>query len=525
MPYFTDPISKKEIEIPPTISFSANSDPKILTFLEPKTKGGAVGGVYQGENNKKYIIKFSADSPYSGPYKETLFNDLARICFGSDSVAEETLIGYGRFGDNQNVPCIISSIIPDYKDIANFGENTPEGVGKKKIHAQKFHSFYVWCALVGYDDLNEGNFGLCGEGKTPALIDWGFHPNFLHSEQRDHQSIVFNLVSLVSHYAPAMMQLVRRRYFGYDQLLNPLDKSDPEKPQEISYYSILAGVKNIIDKQDAIFEEIQKLQERLKDEPIPDEQKEELGKFLNNFQMMLQERIDWMQANFFSDIKLMGEKRQEFTDLKWRKTPKFRELVEQESVSSKQYAAKAYQQNLEDLCAVVGCKNEQELLDKTLDEEEKLKLKNFINDRDKSLDKKFVLHHAVMNNDVGMVKWLFDNDLANINQIYSSRKHNYHNFRLTPLNMAIGIACDKMVYSPDKNSYEEMIDVLRGEFFKKNGQNFNKDAKYDGDQLSIELTFLGNYRYKLARSEIENQAATIIKKAVKQKLQENTKQL
>jgi|GEM_PF-3941454 len=131
-------------------------------------------------------------------------------------------------------------------------------------------------------------------------------------------------------------------------------------------------------------------------------------------------------------------------------------------------------------------------------------------------DDNYVLHHAVMNNDLPMVKWITRNDLADINKGRKLRSHNYQNWRLTPLNIAISDYYDKLVYDTKNSaSSHEMIDVLKEKFIEKNGKEFDQQKTYNGDKLAIMTTFVGLKIYSKRSQDVNNNAASSIQKILR----------
>ena len=173
-----------------------------------------------------------------------MLTDLAGIAIGGEFLADETFIGETLLpGKSMPEPYIAISKIPDYRDIID--------VENQKSHAQKFHPVYVFNALIGFDDSNEENFGIAGPDHKPKVIDYDVFPTFLYPEQSEYADLPFHLASLIGHRNLSGMQMVRRKYFGHDNFINPNDLSKPTRltPEDITYQSVLSGVKNIITNE------------------------------------------------------------------------------------------------------------------------------------------------------------------------------------------------------------------------------------------------------------------------------------
>jgi hypothetical protein len=139
------------------------------------------------------------------------------------------------------------------------------------------------------------------------------------------------------------MQLVRRRYFGHDDFLDPLDRLKPQKsllkPEDISYLSILEGVKNLIANQEQIIAAIDRNFEKVKNDPnLENAQKESHFSTLTKMAEILPQRIGWMKENFSADLELIEDQtdRKRFDAVKWRLHPKFAELMKFEAEISRE---------------------------------------------------------------------------------------------------------------------------------------------------------------------------------------------
>ncbi len=75
---------------------------------------------------------------------------------------------------------------------------------------------------------------------------------------------------------------------------------------------------------------------------------------------------------------------------------------------------------------------------------------------------------------------------------------------------------DRLVYDTAKSaSSHEMIDILKAKFFEKNGDKFEDGTPYQGDKFAIKLTFLGLDTYQERSSNVNNEAATKIRRALR----------
>jgi hypothetical protein len=455
-------ISKKDnktiIKIPDEVFFD---DGTKLTFSDQKTKGFGVGGWYKNAAGEEFMVKFGDSSSHI----ENMFNRLAAISVGEE-YAVQTVIGSAVF-NGRNQPFFAVRKIEDYQDIVEIKD-----IAVKKAHAPKFHPFYVFNALISNDDLNEENIGLVGD-ESPMVIDYGMVPRFLYPEQIEYAEMPFTLASFIGHRNLNGMQLVRRRYFGHDDFLLPEPfKLQKFKPADISYGSILRGVKKIVENKEQIIETIKEsLQKLAEDKSISDEERERYKQQYSSFAEIMEKRIFWMEESFREDLAMVDnpEYQERFDKMKWRLMPEFAELMQAEEKIFKKCAQTDLDKNFAILVSEFLEKptdekrSREEILALDLRTVEKDYVKKFVGD-------KFMLHDALIAGDFELAKWITQNDLADINSNRTTRNHNYQFFRLTPLHTAIAIYHDKL-HSGVKSELkplEEMIDILQEKFFVQN---------------------------------------------------------
>lgn len=520
MPIFTNPSTKKITEIPETIT---DANGKELIFIKPKAAGFSVGGWYKYKDDDQetlYLAKFGYDG---FPYAEKLFNDLARIVVGNEFVPSEVLVGHGML-EGQSQPCLLTAEIKGYQDIikAGSGKNLVEAAKAKKERAQaKFHRFFTFSGLLAYDDLNEENLGLDDEG-TPFIIDYGIEPNFLLDAQIPFAATPFYLASLIGHRSLTGMALVRRRYFGHDDFLDPRDRLKPQKDklkiEDISYGEILLQCKKIIDSESKMQRAIAKnLEEVTKDKTLSEEQKKAYAQKYSLFAKILEERISWIKTNFSEDLQKISDKKEKerFDAIKWRLHPKFQELMKYEYEVFRKCAHADLQSNINELAEFLDdnqqCKTREDILKFDLKNIEKLDIQEWARD-------KFIIHNALVAGDLDMVKWLATNEICDPNLTRRSRTHSFQLFGTTPLHAAISIYHDALFYErkEDLEPLTEIIKILTGQFVKENGESFDKTKNYkEGVRpFDVEVTFIAMEKYKTLTSP-EAQAATTIQRAFK----------
>jgi hypothetical protein len=551
---FVHPVSKKEISVPQTITIKDGKEgEKTLTFFQQKKSGWSTGGWYKDDSGNEYMVKFEEPNPFL----QKLSNDLLVICVGKDFAAENNLIGLCEFnGEIQS--CFVTQKIPGYENLKLTKE--------EKALAEELHLAFVFLALIAFDDTNPENMGVGKDGHV-KLIDFGNIPHFLNDVQFKFSNTPFHLASLIGHRNAKGMQYIRNFYFGYDGFLNPLER---EKwplilgPEDISYYDVLSGVKKIIEKKDdilaaisnsikAISNSIEELESAnlVKEKKL--KYKEKLIKYekeLIRFDEAIKGRIASMEQNFSKDLEKLEQNKEEFSNLKWRLHPYFLELMKKEQEIFGGCIKKSCKANFEEIAKKIGLDAEEEKEVKEEEEKEEitekekqkirqekirekiLKHEITITDDEKKdlkeyIDKNFVLHNFVMNNDLEMVKWILENNLADINKSRNDRSHNYQYFRLNPLHIAISIYYDDLVYNnmEGSDSSHEMIEFLKGEFFKKNGGDKYQDNKaYEGDDFAIKLTFRAIDTYDERSSIIEEGLKKNPKQSVQEPNQEKLKE-
>lgn len=507
---FTHPISKKETKIPAEIIL--DKDNKKLTFDKKKEQGWTAGGWYIDDEKREFMVK----TEEFNPYLDKLLNDLATICIGKEFVAENNLTGLFEIDGNLQ-PCFAVQKIPGYRDLDSIKD-----LKDKKSHATKFHPAYAFISLIDFDDSNEENIGLDEFGQV-KIIDFNI-PRFLSKEQIEYSNTLsktipnsplntpFYLASLIGHRNAKGMQLIRNRYFGYDGFMNPMERrqwSEASWAEDISYYDVLAGVDAIVRRRQEISDVISASIKKVEEKDISQSQKEEYLKQLQHFATVVDDRISYMDKAFAADLENLKEKENQFKKMKWRLHSKFTDLMKLEKKFFSECIKKSCEEDRKEIAKIIGTTAERkEILEKNVfDENSGENLKKFN-------DESHVLHNAVMNNDLEMVKWLLDNELADINKTRNIRTHNYQNFRLTPLHIAIANYYDHLVYDLAKSSSNhEMIGYLQKKFFEKNGDKFDQNKNYQGDKFAIMMTFAGLETYRERSSLVNEQAVAKISQA------------
>jgi hypothetical protein len=480
---------------------AASSAP--IPFFREKKSGKVPGAIYMGDDKKAYLVKF----PGKNLFVEKLSNDLARIAIKKDGkpskiVTDESLICYGSLDDEPSFG-IANRMIPRYQDVSQLGNFA-------SYYRPDFHQSYAFNCLMTNDDLHDQNLGIAEretDKEHPAIADLGIYPHFLYPAQEKYKAIVFHLASFIGHNNPVGMNLNRRQYFGDSDFLNPLRKhrSKKAKDSDISYYSILSGIKDIVDSKDELFmtikktlKEVQQINETTK---LPAKYMEFATTYFSDMGDILKLRIDWLSENFEHDLKLIGvkAKEMEFKGTKWRHTEKFHKLLQTEREISEEIAKYIYKENLREIGAILQVDRDGIFtLDfATIPAEKMGALKQ-------EIANKFILHNAVMNNDAAMVGWLLDNNLADINQTYFSRECNYQHLHQTPLGIAVTISLDKLVSQKGQDVSREVMEKLRAAFVAKNVSAESKKER-SVDETSRAFDF-----YVTKRDEVTKQAATII---------------
>lgn len=515
-----------KIPLPTKIILEDGSE---LEFSRPKTLGLSTGGFYKNAAGKEFMVKMGAaymaentdDKFYSlnllARY-ESLINNLAKVML-EDSATPQTAIGkYSHEGCE--FPCFVSSVIPDYRDIAHedFTEET------KKELRRKFHPAFIFNVTIGNEDIHDENLGVDGNG-NPVNIDYGVRPPFLFEEKKKFNGIPHEIASFIGHQGTVGKQMTRRRYFGYDEATNPLEFGRDQKVKEndISYLEVLSSVKNMIDNKEEILAQAQRpINTILADISIPETVKPKLVDDFRTITTALHQRIDYLAENFSHDFSNISEKAEEFQSLKWRNHPKFKEIFDESRAINKEIAAQCDEQNIRNVLKIIesedaseaetqGEENFQTVRAKVLrtnflelSEEQKESVKKLATD-------KFLLHTAVINQDLEMTKWLLNNDISNISLPYRQKNHSYQYFMTTPISTAISIHNDAMIFDHKYHSSDKMIEFLAEKFFEKNPQA--KEEGYFSDlkiPYPLRLSKLALERFEKTGNDLENQAATMI---------------
>jgi len=516
----------KLIPLPPQIILEDGSE---LEFSRPKTLGVSMGGFYKNAVGEEFMVKMGAahmaenndDKFYSlnlvARY-ESLINNLAKVAL-EDSATPRTEVGkYSHEGCE--FPCFASSVIPDYRDIAHedFTEET------KKELRRKFHPAFVFNALVANDDIHDENLGVDGKG-NPINIDYGIRPPFLFEEKKEFDGITHQIASFIGHQGTVGMQMMRRRYFGYDETTNPLEFGRDQKIKEndISYLEVLSGVKNIVDHKAEFLSQAQRpIDAIFADGSIPETVKLKLANDFQTIALSLHQRIEYLEEKFSPDLSDISEKSEEFQNLKWRNHPKFREIFDESRIINKEIAARCDEKNIRDILKIIenkggvtlenhGEESFQTIREKVL----KTNFSELSEEQQESIKKmakdKFLLHTAVINQDLEMTKWLLNNEISNINLPYRQRNHSFQYFMASPLTTAISIHNDAMIFDHKYHSSDKMIEFLAEKFFEKNPQA--REEVYSSDlkiPFPLRLSKLALERFEKTANDLGDQAATMI---------------
>ncbi len=516
----------KLITLPPQIILEDGSE---LEFSRPKTLGVSTGGFYKNAANKEFMVKMGAaymaenndDKFYSlnlATRYESLINNLAKVAL-EDSATPQTEVGkYSHEGFE--FPCFVSSVIPDYRDISDKG--FPEE--QKKELRRKFHPAFVFNALVANDDIHDENLGIDGKG-NPINIDYGIRPPFLFEEKKEFDGITHQIASFIGHQGTVGMQMVRRRYFGYDETTNPLEFGRDQKIKEndISYLEILSGVKNIVDhKADFLAQAQLPIDRILANDSIPETVKLKLANDFQTIASSLHQRIEYLEEKFSHDFPNISEKAEEFQNLKWRNHPKFKEIFDESRIVNKEIAARCDEKNIRDILKIIENNGDSDLENDDVKifqtVREKVLKTNFLElaeDQQESIKKlakdKFLLHTAVINQDLEMTKWLLNNEISDISLPYRQRNHSFQYFMTSPLTTAISIHNDAMIFDHKYHSSDKMIEFLAEKFFEKNPQALEEGYASDLKiPFPLRLSKLALERFEKIGNDLENQAATMI---------------
>ncbi len=493
---FIDPHTKREIPL----SEEVICEGKELTFTDQKKLGWSPGGWYVDEDGTRFMVKFSPLN-LGFPYVETLLNELAEICVGKEFIAGEVKVGHGEV-DGKTMPCILTSEVKNYQDLIaleSASKKEFETIALRKRFAEGLHKFYVFCALIGNDDLNEENLGIKTDSVTgevtPLIIDYGTNMTFLNQE---YAGIPFQLASFIGHRNLNGMQYVRRRYFGHDDLLDPFQAKLVEpKTEDISYLSILLGIKAIIDSKDHLLAlTATNLTAAMLDDTLSEEERSSHLTKYEKLTDVLRQRIEWMEVNFSEDLTKLNDavECEEFAKMKWRLHPTFNALMELENFAFTKCAKDDLAKNLVNFSDLLSGRSREEILALDLKTVEKSDLNEFANSN-------FMLHSALIAGDFELAKWMVANDIGDINSNRKLRTHNYQLFRTTPLHAAIAIYNDKLFYQKfeDLEPLREMIGALQEKFIEKNGDRFDdkRDYKAEGinDSVAVKITFAALTKY------------------------------
>ncbi|MBU6339132.1 MAG: serine hydrolase [Rickettsiales bacterium] len=500
----------EEIFIPPVVDLA---DGRKLEYCGDKTGGGTAGAFYQDESGKKYIAKFSSynaektDKQASVPrseYYEVMLNNIFRSVLGDKAAPKETVIGHYSYmseepyNDGTKYPCFVASLVSGYKNISDFGKEEILGYGKseeeeeKKIHREKFHKFFPLICLVMNDDIYDDNFGVDAEG-NPINIDLGLTPPFLFREQQENISQVDQLASYISHNNPFGGQHFRRKFF-----------------EEVSYVSLLDGVKAILDNKDKLLFEVDKIIEQIAlDDSIIHEQKGLIQENFMTIKSSLSSRITYLEEKFSSDLTDLEANRERFSSIKWKDYEKFQEILSNSRSFENKTATDAANNNIRAIAQILGIEGED--ISELRKEIFAANISDKKDDLKKFAQKNWVLHIAAMNSDVDMTKWLLENDIADVSQRYMKRNHNIEYRAYTPLSIAISSFYDKRAdHVTDLTKTQSMIKILGDEFLKKNPQAKEEGYEINPDNIwPLRMTKLSLERYE------QDRAATVIQSAFK----------
>jgi hypothetical protein len=515
---------KQRISIPEEILLE---DGRKLGFSRPKTLGTAVGGFYKDEFGTEFMVKMGDNPNMENSderlyfinqlgHCEALFNDMSRAVLGENSNPRTQLGKYSANG--VEFPCFISQVIPDYRDISNQDFSEEE---RKTLRA-KFHPDYVFNALIANDDIFDDNLGVDGQGNA-INVDYGSLPSFVLENQKEYKHNVHQIASFIGHQSLVGKQITKKRFFGYDEQLNPLEFGQDQKikDNDISYYDILLGAKNICEKKTQIMEVAWGAVDRIsQDRSIPDSVKSQLLVYFRDVALAFEGRVNYLERNFSDDFAYLeptkearNEKRDEFKNLKWRKHQKFKEIFAEHRITDSQIAQQCYGEEISNIAQIIrrdGTNQEitrDDILQtdfSALDKEQQEAIKNIST-------KKFLLHGAVINKDLEMAKWLLNNNISDINAPYRQRDYGYQHHMTSPLSTAISIHNDAMHYDHEYHVYDEMIEFLNEKFEEKNPNCTRPDYISDTSiSFVLRIAKIAFNRFSQTRDKIEDQASSII---------------
>lgn len=508
-------------------------DGRKLEFSRPKTLGSAVGGFYKDETGIEFMVKMNCDPNSENNDEkiylvnqltrcESLFNDLSRQVLGESSTPRTQL---GKYSSNgRETPCFVSQVIPDYRDISNasFSEE------KKKELRIKFHLYYVFNALIVNDDIFDDNLGF-DEKKNAIIVDYGSLPSFALKNQERCKHDVHQVASFTGHQSLVGKQITKKRFFGYDALLNPLEfgRDEKRKENDISYYDVLLGAKNICEKKSQIMEIAWGAVDKIsQDASIPDNIKSQLIVYFRTIALALDGRVDYLEKNFGDDFSYLestkeerNAKREEFKNLKWRKHHKFKEIFNEHRITDSQIAQECYDKEIEAIAKIIRKDENSQEASKddilrtdfsSLDEEQQNAIK-------KIATKKFLLHGAVINKDLEMAKWLLNNEVSDINTPYRQRDYGYQYHMTSPLSTAISMHNDAVHYDHEYHTQDEMIEFLNEKFKEKNPECLNPGYTSDMSvSFVLRVTQISVDRLLENKEKIENSASSLISKKAKE---------
>lgn len=505
MPFFKNFLTNEEISIPDIVHAA---DGRPLKFASSKNIGLTIGGWYQDENERLYMVKFikpKIDPNPTLPYLEKLFNDLSVICVGPEFSAQDTQVGFGEI-DGIMRPCFLSLKAEGYQDL------TPD---LRKTHPTSFHIFYSFAALMGNDDLHGANLGLYA-GEIPINIDYGLTPPFLYPEQIAAAHTPFHLASLTGHRNLLQSQSDRRQLFGHESFIHPGDDKKyraGRRVEDLSCLSVLEGVARIIENKANIIKHVLQTAKLIQEDPhLTSDEKREHGRIYSLFAEILDKRISWMEENFRTELAQISDPTQrkilEFT--KWRLHPKFAELMTAEDEVFRECGAKSLQQDVENFVAILSCGNKEEMLKITPNKQQLGELKSYA-------ETKFPFYDALISRDFKMMDWLIKNDIFDPNQNRARRNYCYYLHRTTPLHAAIAIYHDSLFYekAEDLDPLRKVINDLTEQFHQKNGIKFDetRDYRKEGNDYpqGVKSTFEALEKYQTLASK-EALAATKIQR-------------
>lgn len=482
-------------------------DGSTLTFSRPKKLGLSIGGFYKNAHDEEFMVKMgiafqktddeSLHALHLLARYESLINDLAEVTLDKSATTHTEVGKYHH--DGFKLPCFVSSLVPNYKDISH-PDFTEEN---KKQHRKKFHPTFAFNALITNDDIHDDNLGVDGAG-NPVNIDYGILPSFLLKEQAALKDSVHHIASFIGHQGDVGKQITRKRFFGYDAPTNPLEfgRDQTIKDNDISYLDVLLGVKNICDKKEDILSKTHNAIDKISgDASIPAAVKERLMDDFQTIHTCIGNKIDYFTRHFSHDFDDIEAKSEAFKTTKWRHHPTFEEIFNEYRVIDANIAASCHEENMAHIASIIGLESKaskESILNtdfSSLNEEKQMAIKEIA-------AKKFFLHTAVVNNDLDMTTWLVNHDISDVNTAYRQRFHSYQHSMTTPLSTAIAMHRDAVVYDHHYHRHDQMIDFLAEKFAQRNPESLEEGYSSNQDiSFVLRLSKLAHEKFVATRSD------------------------